>query len=522
MFLDNSGKMCYNDNINVGLCQNKERKKDMKKTLYLLLTLATAVGLLFTIAVCTSAEAAAAAVSVEITTADGVTYLGQQPVKNDEDEITGYTETGAKDSMAAGSGTLAFDSETGTLTMNNATGIQKIYTEAGSLTIVVNGTNEVANAANANYAIFVNCADASLTLKGTGTLTASSQQYTICNQLGDLIFEGSVKVNLSSTKGMDLIHVAAGASGSDLIFKDNCEVNATAKGNAIQHKSEDGVTRITGNAKVTVTGDDVPGWAIGLLAYNFEMDGGTLTVNTKTSAKEIVGLQIEGIQTKQGSGKITGGTINISVESTGTDTSRAYAIFGKNFSQILVGGNAKLNLSVKNVGAPNATHSSGVFGFQASKDPKSGHTLKLTGNAEIKVTADKATNGIVESRGAKDSALFIMDGGKLTGTANYVFCPSASEGQTIEITGGTIDVSAETALVNNTKTPTLKLGQEMKVTEGSLTADAKVLKASGASQDSGKDDNSGTSDSLLFAVSSLAVLSVAAAAVVIVKKKTHN
>jgi len=127
-------------------------------------------------------------------------------------------------------GALSFDAAKSELTMNNATGIQKIIWTDGSLTVKVVGTNTITSDSLSNN-LWGYGNDANLTLVGDGTLNVTGEAYVIGSQSGDLVIDGPT-VNATSTKGTG-VHVAADGLDSAIIVKGTSKLNVTSKGYAL-------------------------------------------------------------------------------------------------------------------------------------------------------------------------------------------------------------------------------------------------------------------------------------------------
>ena len=167
----------------------------MKKTLAIVLSCVLIVCSFFAVSMITSADTEVIATTAQVTLTDGtVVYLGQQPILNDANKITGYDAANVKPSVAAGDGTVAFDVATGTLTMTNAT-VAKIGCYTGSMIIDLKGANKVEGSANnlidINY--YANGVSGVLTIRGGAsdslTVNSTGGKYVFCAAAsGDLVF----------------------------------------------------------------------------------------------------------------------------------------------------------------------------------------------------------------------------------------------------------------------------------------------------------------------------------------------
>ncbi|MBO5221089.1 MAG: fibronectin type III domain-containing protein [Clostridia bacterium] len=204
----------------------------MKKTLAILLSCMLIVGVVFAMALTSSAENAVAA-SVKIAHTTGETTLDA-----------------ATTSLDLTTGTATFDAATGTLTLNGATGIYKISWVDGTLTVKVVGENTITNA-EANYAIWGNGVDGNLVITGTGTLNLTAKAYVLGSQTGDLTIDGP-KVNVTSTAGT-AIHTAANGLDSVVTIKGDSVLTVNAAGIGIDAKGIAPAVYVQDNAKVEVT-----------------------------------------------------------------------------------------------------------------------------------------------------------------------------------------------------------------------------------------------------------------------------
>lgn len=507
----------------------------MKKTLCVLLTLSLAVALVFSLTFVLSAaeEKVPTATTVEVTVGETVTYLGYQPVREDGEEdgkIIDYTDANPVNEMTAGSGKLVMDPATGTLTMNNATGVNKIQVRNGNLNVVVTGTNEVTGGDAGNVFWSYSALGNVMTVSGNGTLNVSGKNYVFGSQEGEVVLSGSVTVKATSTAA-DAVHISNnGATDAHgwLRLKDNAVLDATGTENTVRVSSVDGGIEIGGNAKLTVKATAVSGWNAAVKTSGFKMTGGELNIDADGSGN-ISGLNVQNSGLKEGKVvangaladsifQLNGGKVNVKSHTTGD---RAYGIFVKGVVKVTVGGTANVTL---NVSSDKAGAGSGAISMQKGDHAADAtdYLFNLTGNAVVNVTANNNVQGGAISPAVAGMKV-LLDGGTVKGSAtNLIRC--GASGVIVDYVGGKIDFTATTSIIDANGTPVITVGDKVTVAEGGFTLTDKTLKAEGPANNTAPvdPDNGDTADSLLFAACALTVLSVATAAVVLVKKKAHN
>ncbi len=445
----------------------------MKKTLAIVLSCVVLVAAFFAVAMITSADATDVyASTVEVILADGSTvYLGKQPTfgtGDDAGNIVGYQDDNILNILTLKEGTMKFDETTGTLTVDGVNGVKKISTITGSLVIVAKGVNVVDNS-GADRAIVVDYKDyadagktvlknvGNLTIKGDGTLKATSNKYTIMTSCGNLEVTGDVTVESTGTQ--DAFHASNGTSSFDvdgnwMKFSGNSKVTVTTTaGCGIRTNRADSSIYITENANVTINSTITANWSAALKCHNFEMSGGTCTLKVKggSGVPAPVGLDVHG-----GAGtfaKFTGGTLDIDVESVG-DRGHGILLYNtitNEFSGTVVDVNVK---SASKAG--NSTSSGGIV-VQNRTSPVSDMNVAISGGL-INVVTDANTNGYFY---LEDRGLISITGGTLTGSSLQFF-HAVETGNTLNISGGNFNVTSSDANIYGSD----------KITQSGTTIDA--------------------------------------------------
>ncbi len=467
----------------------------MKKTISIVLSIAMVLSLmtgLFTLNLsATNTEIYAS--TVEVTLADGTTvYLGKQPVIGtegaDAGKIIGYSETNILNILTLKNGSMTFDETTGTLTLQDIGGVKKIYSETGSLVVIVKGHNEIVNDGpngltvhfreyvDPNADVKVIKSNGNLTIKGDGFLSVTSTAFTVMSNCGNLEVTGDVTLEAhataDTTNTADAIHTSNGGSeGNYIRFSERATVIASSKSPYVIRSNQTGSgIYITDNANVSVSGGKTSSIAAkdifemtgGLLTitgpcqYGLKSDnklimaGGTATVDTDVTANwgssvktkhyiqtggtlniitenEETVQSFMGLDITDGSAAFKGGALNIT--STNKYKDRGYGIFFKNTSS------ASFEGTVVDVNVSNKSRAdgNGIMAMQGSST-----RLDISGG-KISYTGNEFTNGLFDVN--VSNATVNISGGTITGNAKS-FAFSQGVNMTFNITGGNIDTTS--------------------------------------------------------------------------------
>ncbi len=236
----------------------------------LVLSLVVAAVLVFTV----TSSAAAGTPSTTVT-------VGSQVLK-----------AGGMTKLTAGNGTVEFDPQTGTLTLNNATLSAGIVNMDGDLTIIATGDNTI----SVSSGFIVQQSKGALTFGGTGTLTMTSQGYGVYNSCngGHLTVKDSLTLNISSKNPN---YTFGTRYSCNIVFKDSCNVSLTGGGAGVLfQKTADGTQKVliqdsasvvvnTENCNDTTSGTDARG---AIFCSDLEVVSGSLTVNSKKNVMSAV------------------------------------------------------------------------------------------------------------------------------------------------------------------------------------------------------------------------------------------
>ncbi len=464
--------------------------------------------------------------------------------------------------IAAGSGTVKFDAATGTVTLENATGIEKLVTKynvtaekatdkepaadngAGSVIIEVKGTNTIASASNTSDAANKNtlwiqqysfgisgegAKTCNLTIKGNGTLNVTGYQYVLGTQAGNTEITGDVTVNVTS-HGQDAIHIGANSNfyGHDFIVSGNAKVNATTSGTNIakiyRNGNGKGYLVVKDNADVKLTNPSTKSWGSALAGAGLKVLGGKLTVEAVggSGQQSIVAIDLQKVSDLLVS-EISGGKVVAKATSNfSTGDPRANTLFMKNVGGFKISGGV-VELEANNVNAPSNPKkpgSNGCIAFQATVTD--GFTM--TGG-ELKLTSNDNVYGAFSPSVA--NMPINISGGKVTGSGNnFVF--TYANGVALNITGGTVEYAAKNGIIGHYETHELP-----KITGSAAKVQAKLVETAGTLSVTAADfsaDAPGTpgtvppptSDFAPIACVALGVMAMAAAAVVVIRKKVNG
>ncbi len=210
-------------------------------------------------------------------------------------------------------GTLAFDTETGTLTMSDVK-VKSVRTYVGSLHILVEKNCEVGDLdSGIEETVYVDRGN--LIIGGAGTLTVNAGNKAITVNNGNMQFSDSVKV-IATTPKNDVVTVNTSShTRAKLILKDYASLTVNARGVKDSNGEWDGEAAsalrvssafdsseaigekeagiyVTDNAKLTVNAifnnspNNNANWGAAVIARNLEVSGGKFEVNLKTSARQ--------------------------------------------------------------------------------------------------------------------------------------------------------------------------------------------------------------------------------------------
>ncbi len=449
----------------------------MKKTLAILISCVILVSALFAVSMIFSANTNGEvyATTVEITLEDGsVVYLGKQPnVTNGA--LTGeYSENVINYLALPKNGTMTFDEKTGTLQIEDVSGVKKIESLTGSLVLVVRGNNTVIS--DSDNAISVHYVEkdgetvkavGNLTIKGDGSLTASSPRYTVISKCGNIEITGSVTLEAIATEtratkyyekeengkiistftnfgSADAIHTSnGGGNGNFIRFGGDCHVIAKSHtASTVRTNTTDSSVFVTDRAKVEVISEVKQGWGSGVSTENFMITGGTLDISVSSPIMDTTNKATVGLNVQNGSAKFYGGTVNIKVDGS---SDRAYGMFFKSANREMDSvefAGTVVNMTVTN--KLDNEQGKGIIGLQGTKAPD----ISITGG-KIVYSGDDNTRGLfnVNAPGCNIS----ITGGNITGTAkSFIYLQGYN--CNLSVTGGNIDATATSKNVIATNT----------------------------------------------------------------------
>ncbi len=463
--------------------------------------------------------------------------------------------------LTAGSGTIKFDAATGTITLENATGIEKVVTKpnitedkatpekpvadngAGSVIIEVKGTNTIASASAANEVANKNTLwiydldghsgegvkTCNLTIKGNGTLNVTGYQYVLGTQAGNTEITGDVTLNVTS-HGQDAIHIGANGSfyGHDFIVSGNAKVNATTSGTSISYIYRNGNGKgyfvVKDNADVKLTNPSTKSWGSALRGAGLKVLGGKLTVEVAGPANQqsIVAIDLQGIGLDRIVSEVSGGKVVAKATSNfSTGDPRANTLFMKNVGGFKISGGV-VELEASNAKAhanPAKPASNGCIAFQGTVV----EGFSMTGG-ELKMTSNDNVYGAF-SPSVADMPINIS-GGKITGSGNNFIFTYANK-VALNITGGTIEYAAKNGIIGHYESHDLPV-----ITGSAAKVQAKLVETAGTLSVTAADFATTpgtpgtvpppTSDFAPIACVALGVMAMAAAAVVVIRKKVNG
>lgn len=317
-------------------------------------------------------------------------------------------------SMTAGNGTITYDPETATVTVNNATA-QKIFSAAGDLKILVKGNNLLSGTQN----FLINVEKGDLTIAGDGKLEVKNSGLAVYVNGGNLTATDDVTLIVS---GKNLVYGTKNSDATDgnVIFSGNAKVtiNATAYQAIFQNMANpvnpDQHMLVEGNAKVEVNLPNASSGAAGtyttaILVRGLKMTGGELTLNhtgAENASSRALGIQVEGNGATKSLVELLGGKLTVNHVSKNPGQSLAYSLYTYKSNGIVFGGtDVTFNLSAANGG-----NTSGLI------CPAVTPYVKITGGT-VKVNANDKAVAFITPRLANSTGkfLFEMTGGTLTG-----------------------------------------------------------------------------------------------------------
>lgn len=314
--------------------------------------------------------------------------------------------------LSYGGGTITFDANTGTLTLDRvtiddqepsevgATNSSIRVTTPGDLTIVLKGDNYLGGS---GYGIFANV-DSQLLITGDGTLTIEKDEYAISTFDADLTIDGC-RLNLiaGDFTAIESLVAEAGAKGS-ITIRNGADVSVAARSERGWYAihAEDDITITDSTLTVTLSGGktNVAMWA----------ENGTLTIDNSTV-----------ISQSNASYGLYGGEVIISgsshVYATGSDGasvglgSDSTIEVESSWVQSTVGVSGELSSSNSVVIAGNEGTAAGDVVVSGSVEVPAGVTLTIPEGATVTVPAgaEFVNNGSIVLEGS-----FVSSGGKVT------------------------------------------------------------------------------------------------------------
>ena len=179
------------------------------------------------------------------------------------------------------SGSISFDAETGTVTVDNATGFQRIRATSGSLTVILKGASTM-NCAGGNNVLAAQ--NGSLTIKGDGSLKFSCLAQAISAK-NDITIEGGIKLEGTVTTAKQPVIYT---TGGNVQVRDSAEavLETPSGGCGIQSNNPaDAGVYISGDARVSITGAGDYGIRVGV------NKGAGTSATLSITGNAIVGLE---------------------------------------------------------------------------------------------------------------------------------------------------------------------------------------------------------------------------------------
>lgn len=512
----------------------------MKKTLAVLLSLAMIVCACVALTV-TSSAAEANATEVTVTKADG----------------TAVTLNATNKEVAGTAGKITFDPASGTLTLDGVSGIANIATTAGSLNMVVNGTNTIVS--TTGNAVDITSEDkTTLTVSGEGTLNITSggdYALQVSGTEPTCVIKGKVNVSITAAKHGLRVGSSKTTTVSKLEILDQANFTAVTVASATADAPNDGTllqvyakAGLTAAMNLSTTGTvDLTGHTAGWNGVLRVGANGTISkisikdtkLNVKNSAKTgsvVIAAWLPGDSTVGATCEILGNAeLNIEGRATANTVERAYGLFFGG-SKAVIGGNAKVNTVA--AGPTTSTWGGSAIHFDAVG------SLTLKDKAVVNATQEGNVFSAFDMQGAVD--VTVQDTAQLNCVAERNALKAYhSNGHTdaLNVTGGIVTLSAgENGVVVSTDNASVEVtatasGKAVaKILQGDSAATATEVKAvenaSKYVQISVIDpsapvtpvtpDNPGTSDLSLALIASVAALTAFAAAAVVIRKRIHE
>lgn len=413
-------------------------------------------------------------------------YLGVQPVldadgKMTKDETTDEyiynTEAAEINSLACATGTITFDKATGTLTLDGVTGIQSIFSpDVGNLTVNVKGTNTIETS---EITTNLKSNKGNLIITGDGTLnivSATAKAYPIVSQIGGVEISGSVKLNVNVDTANCAIH-SGRTTESFIHILDNAQVTVkNVDGRGIYAAGHSTEIVITDNAIVDV---EAKGDAIYVLVDRID----TTTANFDNTGL----LEVSG----KAQVKLVGGSCGIRTN---------FNVTGDN------GEAGDLNVIFKDEAKVDVTAPGQVVYLAAGTTKKA--TLEIAGSADVNVTNTGKYAGL-DLRG-KEANTFKMTGGSLEVTLTNA-----------ENTLGALN-SGNAAI-------TIDIAKDLRVKQGASKDAAASIDAGTLAVDKNvkylaitSDATPPTSDNAVASIALVALVSLAAAAMIVLRRRVHD
>ncbi len=422
----------------------------MKKTLAILLSCVLVVAAFFAVTMLTSAAEETYATSVQVTLADGSKVtLGAQS----GDSVINYLTLNAEGM----SGTMTFAD--GVLTLNNVSGLKRIYCDTGSLVLIVEGKDNVITGDGNNV---IQVQDGNLTVAGTGTLNVTGKRYVFCSQKGNLEVQGNVNIIGTATEGEVFLApvgylkfggsatVNASApkrtirtSGTDegnIYFSDNANVQLKCTINSYDSNADKDTKKqwnaiesakdlyVSGSATVTVTSPTAGQNLVIVEKGNVYVSGGSLSITAEAASRGLFTKELV----------VSGGKLEITGSYSRGDKNAISAT-----SIFVAGGEIDVNLSAtaSNLVFGNVYVSAGVLSINgpgARAIDAGNKTFELSGGT-VNIKGKYANDG-----GAVRAGSFTVSGGTFTytftGDSKYAIYDNATPAD-INIYGGTVELN---------------------------------------------------------------------------------